>query len=161
MQKEVLQLWIPDDNNNKNTENDNTCTRTTRPIHLIDGTLGLAGHTTAAIRATPPERSKISVLGIDRDGQTLARAKKRLVVAAAAAAAAAVLSSVLPSPSPSAAGVSGSDAVVGAGPTNVAALSSSAAAAAAGVVVVAAPDSAADDNCGFLSINNISTVRST
>ena len=41
----------------------------------VDGTVGLGGHAAAVLRATSPDGR---LLGIDRDGETLARAKERL-----------------------------------------------------------------------------------
>jgi len=65
MLKEVLNLWLP------NNTNDDT---TNRPIHLIDGTVGMGGHTIAALQSN----NNIHVLGIDRDASMIYNAKKHI-----------------------------------------------------------------------------------
>jgi len=65
MLKEVLHLWLP------NNTNDDT---TNRPIHLIDGTVGMGGHTLAALQS----KNNIHVLGIDRDASMIYNAKKHI-----------------------------------------------------------------------------------
>lgn len=42
---------------------------------FVDGTVGLGGHATAVLRATAPDGR---LLGLDRDGETLERARQRL-----------------------------------------------------------------------------------
>jgi len=64
MLKEVLNLWLPD-----NTTHDSN-----RPIHLVDGTAGMGGHTLAALQSN----NKIHVLGIDRDASMIYNAKKHI-----------------------------------------------------------------------------------
>ena len=65
MLKEVLHLWLP------NNTNDDT---TNRPIHLIDGTVGMGGHTLAALQSN----NNVHVLGIDRDASMIYNAKKHI-----------------------------------------------------------------------------------
>lgn len=81
MKDEVLKLWLPDTTSNDATSDDNGSENDSRrPIHLIDGTIGVAGHTLAAIRSTTQQQNNdIKVLGIDRDPEALSKARKRLV----------------------------------------------------------------------------------
>jgi len=65
MFKEVLNLWLP------NNTNDDT---TVKPIHLIDGTVGMGGHTLAALQSN----NNVHVLGIDRDASMVYNAKKHI-----------------------------------------------------------------------------------
>ncbi len=48
--------------------------RPDRPLRLLDGTLGLGGHTAALLEAIP----SLSVLGLDRDAEALSLAAERL-----------------------------------------------------------------------------------
>ncbi|KAL3787641.1 hypothetical protein HJC23_011789 [Cyclotella cryptica] len=64
MKHEVLNLWLPA---RHNTESED------QTIHLIDGTLGLGGHSLAAINF----RSNVRILGIDRDPYAVKMARKR------------------------------------------------------------------------------------
>ena len=65
MLKEVLNLWLPNDTQNGE---DN------RPIHLVDGTVGMGGHTIAALQSN----NNVHVLGIDRDASMIYNAKKHI-----------------------------------------------------------------------------------
>ncbi|KAL7526473.1 hypothetical protein ACHAWF_001786 [Thalassiosira exigua] len=69
MREEVLNLWLP---GRKYIE----ATGDNGLIHVIDGTIGLGGHTLAAL--TLGNANNIRVLGIDRDTVALATAKKRI-----------------------------------------------------------------------------------
>jgi len=64
MLNEVLNLWLTNDTK----DNDET------PIHLIDGTVGMGGHTLAALQS----KNNIHVLGIDRDASMIYNAKKHI-----------------------------------------------------------------------------------
>jgi len=74
MKDEVLKLWLPNNNALDNNDNDNK----SKPIHLIDGTIGVAGHTLAAIQSSTQQQNDIKVLGIDRDPEALSKARKRM-----------------------------------------------------------------------------------
>lgn len=67
MREEVLKLWLPEHQNDDNSKH----------IHLIDGTVGLGGHTLAAMKSKFATNSNIRILGIDRDEATLAKAIRR------------------------------------------------------------------------------------
>ena len=73
MVNEVLNLWLPDQQQCTVPSDDD------RPrVHLIDGTIGLGGHTLAALLAG----SNIHVLGIDRDESALTTARNHMIQSA-------------------------------------------------------------------------------
>jgi len=82
MKNEVLKLWFPNTTPNvASDDNGSEDNNWRRPIHLIDGTIGLAGHTLAAIQSvqsTTQQQNNIKVLGIDRDPEALSKARKRM-----------------------------------------------------------------------------------
>mmetsp|Transcript_34470 Transcript_34470/g.83405 ORF Transcript_34470/g.83405 Transcript_34470/m.83405 type:complete len:452 (-) Transcript_34470:348-1703(-) len=79
MREEVLKLWLPERQHGDDDESGETFGDTFGPIHLIDGTVGLGGHTLAAMDSRTGRRN-VRVLGIDRDESVLAKAKKRIVL---------------------------------------------------------------------------------
>lgn len=68
LSKEVIDLWLPPPPISPHKDNEE------RLIHLVDGTVGMGGHSLLALRSHPSVR----ILAIDRDASALARAKKRL-----------------------------------------------------------------------------------
>lgn len=81
MQEEVLDLWLPKkhvirhppaggDGDSINSDSDDD-------IRLIDGTVGLGGHTITAMNAAHAAGNSVRVLGIDLDASALAQARKR------------------------------------------------------------------------------------
>ena len=74
MREEVLRLWLPDGAVGPTT------------VHLIDGTMGLGGHTRAALHFSSASSGGIArecevrVLGIDRDASSLSRARRRIEI---------------------------------------------------------------------------------
>jgi len=85
MKEQVLNLWLPKEHTTHATDaggNDGNGNgaNNSRAIRLIDGTVGLGGHTLAAVAAMNNSihaGNNIRVLGIDRDASVLAKAKKR------------------------------------------------------------------------------------
>ena len=67
MLDEVLKLWLPTEHQQNSGAQDNI-------IHLVDGTVGLGGHTLAALHA----KNNVHVLGIDRDEAAIAQAIRRI-----------------------------------------------------------------------------------
>ena len=65
MQDEVINLWLPTQH-----------ASTSKSTHLVDGTIGLGGHTLAALNSEHGDT--VHVLGVDRDESTLAKAMKRI-----------------------------------------------------------------------------------
>ena len=61
-----------DDDNDGNDDDDRRDGSTT--VHLVDGTLGLGGHTLHALS----RGYDVRVLGIERDGSALSRARRRI-----------------------------------------------------------------------------------
>jgi 16S rRNA C1402 N4-methylase RsmH len=66
MLDEVLKLWLPNKHHSSGAQ-DNI-------IHLVDGTVGLGGHTLAALQA----KNNVHILGIDRDESAIAQAIRRI-----------------------------------------------------------------------------------
>ncbi|KAL7541988.1 hypothetical protein ACHAXR_011922 [Thalassiosira sp. AJA248-18] len=76
MRDEVLELWLPEQQPMHPTTSGGSSGDNSRSIHLVDGTLGLGGHTLGALNSNHAEN--VRVLGIDRDDSTLAKAKRRI-----------------------------------------------------------------------------------
>jgi len=73
MLNEVLNFWLPHQQQQQHGNAHQT--NPDRPIHLVDGTIGLGGHTLAALLA----RNNVCMLGIDRDESALTKAKKHIL----------------------------------------------------------------------------------
>ena len=69
MLDDVLDLWLP---------KGPTAQETLREKYLVDGTLGLGGHTSAAIKLAGQRSTPVQILGIDRDANALSLAKVRI-----------------------------------------------------------------------------------
>jgi len=98
MREEVLRLWLPDGRRRRRRDGDpagvgdggddgdGAVGPTT--VHLIDGTMGLGGHTRAALHSSSSSSSsggvtrgyEVRVLGIDRDASSLSRARRRIEI---------------------------------------------------------------------------------
>jgi 16S rRNA C1402 N4-methylase RsmH len=100
MREEVLRLWLPDGRRRRRRDGDaagvgdggddgdGAVGPTT--VHLIDGTMGLGGHTRAALHFSSSSSSsssggitreyEVRVLGIDRDASSLSRARRRIEI---------------------------------------------------------------------------------
>jgi len=70
MEEEVLKLWLPRLDHAAQDDAPNS----SRPIHLIDGTLGLAGHTVAAMKTE--HSGNVHILGIDRDSSAISKSMR-------------------------------------------------------------------------------------
>jgi len=69
MPDEVLDLWLP---------KGATVQETLRKKHLVDGTIGLGGHTSAMIKLAGQRSTPVKILGLDRDGDALSLAHERI-----------------------------------------------------------------------------------
>ncbi|KAL3817193.1 hypothetical protein ACHAXA_007736 [Cyclostephanos tholiformis] len=93
MRDEVLRLWLPDRRRRRRRggggdvhvadEEDVGCNEKngddvvdSTTIHLIDGTMGLGGHTSSVLA----RGYDVRVLGIDRDGTALSKARRRIEI---------------------------------------------------------------------------------
>ena len=69
MLNEVLDLWLP---------KGAATQATSRKKYLVDGTIGLGGHTSAAIRLAGRRSTPVKILGVDRDANALSLAQERI-----------------------------------------------------------------------------------
>lgn len=80
MCNEVLRLWMPE-RLQQSSSTPPTSNSDKKTMYLIDGTLGLGGHTSAMLAHTAASTNNhinVRVLGIDRDKSSLIKAQRRI-----------------------------------------------------------------------------------